>query len=60
MNKTIEELFFTENVWIRYEGKTLPVIPSTKSMQYKTVLNDKLINYTIKLDFAFDKLNNVR
>jgi hypothetical protein len=60
MNATIEELFFTENVWIRYEGKTLPVIPSTKSMQYKTVLNDKLINYTIKLDFAFDKLNNVR
>jgi hypothetical protein len=60
MNATIEELFFTENVWIRYEGKTLPVIPSTKSMQYKTVLNDKLINYTIKLDFAFDKINNVR
>ena len=23
-------------------------------------LNDKLINYTIKLDFAFDKINNVR
>ena len=60
MNQTIEELFFTENVWIRYENKTLPVIPATKSMQYKTVLNDKLINYTIKLDFAFDKINNVR
>lgn len=60
MNQTIEELFFTENVWIRHEGKTLPVIPSTKTMQYKTVLNDKLINYTIKLDFAFDKINNVR
>ena len=60
MNQTIEELFFTENAWIEYEGEILPVIPSTKTLQYKTSLNDKLINYTIKLDFAFDKINNVR
>ena len=60
MNQTIEELFFTENVWIRYEGKTLPVIPKTKALQYKTSLNDKLINYTVDFDFAFDKINNVR
>ena len=60
MNQTIEELFFSENVWIRYEGKTLPIIPSTKSLQYKIVLNDKLINYTVDFEFAFDKINNVR
>ena len=60
INQTIEELFFTENVWIRYEGKTLPIIPKTKSLQYKTSLNDKLINYTVDFDFAFDKINNVR
>ena len=60
MNKTIEELFLSENVWIRYEGKTLPVLPGSKSLQFKTVLNDKLINYTIDFDFAFDKINNIR
>ncbi len=60
MNQTIEELFFTENVWIRYESKTLPIIPKTKTLQYKTSLNDKLINYTVEFDFAFDKINNVR
>ena len=60
MNQTIEELFFSENVWIRYEGKTLPVIPASKSLQYKTVLNDKLINYTVDFEFAFDRINNVR
>lgn len=60
MNQTIEELFFSENVWIRYEGKTLPVIPASKSLQYKTVLNDKLINYTVNFEFAFDRINNVR
>jgi len=60
MNQTIEELFFSENVWIRYEGKTLPINPSSKSLQYKTVLNDKLINYTVDFEFAFDKINNIR
>ena len=60
MNQTIEELFFSENVWIRYEGKTLPVLPASKSLQYKTVLNDKLINYTVDFEFAFDRINNVR
>lgn len=60
MNQTIEELFYTENVWIRYESKTLPIIPKSKSLQYKTSLNDKLINYTVEFDFAFDRINNVR
>ena len=60
MNQTIEELFYSENVYIRYENKTLAVIPKSKSLQYKTSLNDKLINYTVEFDFAFDRINNVR
>ena len=60
MNETIEELFLSENVWIRYEGKTLPVIPTSKELAFKTSLNDKLTDYTINFDFAFDKVNNVR
>lgn len=60
MNQTIEQLFYSENVYIRYENKTLAVIPKSKSLQYKTVLNDKLINYTVNFDFAFDRINNVR
>tara|TARA_B110000285_G_scaffold203670_1_gene240005 strand:+ start:27749 stop:28738 length:990 start_codon:yes stop_codon:yes gene_type:complete len=60
MNQTIEQLFLSENVWIRYNNKTLPILPKTQSLEYKTVLNDKLINYTIDFDFAFDKINNVR
>ncbi len=56
----IEELFLTENAWIRIDSKTLPIIPKSKSMSMKTVLNDKLIDYTIDFDFAFNKINNVR
>mgnify|MGYP003644683916 CR=1 FL=1 len=60
MNSTIEELFLSENVWIRYENKTQPVIPKTKTLQFKTILNDRLINHTIDFEFAFNKINNVR
>ena len=60
MNETIEEMFLSENLWIRYNGKTLPIIPTTKNLQFKTVLNDKLIDYKVDFEFAFDKINNVR
>lgn len=57
---TIEELFLSENVWIRFDGKTLPIIPNSKSFTQKTSLNDKLIDYTVDFNFAFNKINNVR
>lgn len=60
MNKTVEELFLSENVWIRYENKTLPIIPVSQSLDFKTSLNDKLTNYNIEFEFAFDKINNIR
>ena len=60
LNQTIEELFLSENVWIRYESKTQPIIPKSKSFVFKTSLNDKLINHTIDFEFAFNKINNVR
>ena len=60
MNTTVEELLLSENIYIRYEGKTLPLLPLTKSMTHKTHLNDKMINYTLEFEFAFDKINNIR
>lgn len=59
-NSAIEELLFSDNVWIRYNGKTLPIIPKSKTLTYKTSVNDKLANYTLDFDFAFNKINNVR
>lgn len=59
-NSAIEELMLTENCWIRWEGKTLPVVPLTKNMTLKTSLNDKLIDYTIEFEFGYDKINNIR
>ena len=56
----IEELFLSEKVWIRYDGLTLPIIPTSKSLTFKTSVNDRLANYTVNFDFAFNKINNVR
>jgi len=60
MNQTIEELLYSENVYLIYESKTLAVVPKTKNLEYRTSLNDKLVNYTIQFDFAVDRINNVR
>jgi hypothetical protein len=59
-NSTIEELFLSENVFLRQDSKTLSVIPKTKTLTLKTSVNDKLANYTIEFEFAFNKINNVR
>ena len=59
-NSALEELFLSQSAWIRWDGKTLPVIISSKNMTLKTGLNDKLINYTVGFEFAFNKINNVR
>ena len=59
-NSAIEELFLSEACWIRWQGQTLSVIPKTKSLELKTSLNDKLANYTVEFEFAFNKINNVR
>lgn len=59
-NSVIEQMLMSEDIWINYENQTLPVIPTSKSLKYKTNLNDKLINYSFDFDFAFDKFNLIR
>jgi len=59
-NEVFRQLMLSEKVWVNYDGKTLPINISSSSLDYKTSLNDRLINYTIDVDFAFDKINNIR
>ena len=59
-NLAVEELLLSENVWIRWESRTLPVIVRTNDHTYKTSLNDKLINHTLDFEFAFSKINNIK
>jgi hypothetical protein len=60
LNSVIEELLQTEQCWILENSQTIPVVPRTSSLQFKTSLNDQLIQYTVEFDYAFDKINNIR
>ena len=70
MNETFEELMISEYVWLMDEsplaiGETLlsrviPVKLKDSSFTYKTGLNDRLINYTMNFEKAFDLANNIR
>ena len=59
-NEVFKELQLSENVWIEFDNKVLPVNIDSGGFDYKTSLNDKLINYTIDVSFAFDTINNIR
>lgn len=59
-NEVFKEMQLSEDCWIEVESQTLPINISGTSFAYKTHLNDKLINYTIEIDFAFDTINNIR
>ena len=61
-NDVISELMLSEQVWLMAtdSDEVLPVIPKTQSVTYKTSLNDRLVQYTIDFDYAFDKINTVR
>lgn len=61
-NKVIEELMLSEQVWMYRDGDSniTPIIPTTKQVTFKTSLNDRLVDYTINFDMAFDKINNIR
>ncbi len=61
-NDVIEELMLSEQVWLMATDseEVLPVIPKTQNLTYKTSINDRLVQYTIDFDYAFDKINSVR
>ena len=65
-NDYFEQLMLSEYVWIETTPKFSPYIATTSvqlktsTMSYKTQINDKLIEYTMEFEEAFDTINNVR
>ena len=62
-NEVIKQLMMSEQVWITKLTDTeevSAVIPKTQNVTYKTSLNDRLVQYTIDFEYAFDKINTVR
>ncbi len=59
-NEIFRQLSLSEELWITYGSDVLPVTLLSSELTYKTSLNDKLINYTMDVEFAFNKINNIR
>ena len=59
-NELFKQLILSERVWIEYDNKTLPILITSNSLGFKTSLNDRLIDYTIQVEFAYQTINNVR
>ena len=58
-NLLVEQMLLSEQVWLSLAEVVQPVVQSTKSLKYKTHVNDKLIQYTMEFDFSNSYLNNV-
>jgi hypothetical protein len=57
-NETFKQLFLSERVWI-YDGTFTPVNISNKQLEFKTRANDRLINYEVSFEYAYNDINNV-
>jgi len=56
MNSIIEEMLMSEDVYLERNGTFIPINVKTRSILYQTRKVDRLINYTLEYEFAFDKL----
>ena len=66
-NQFFEELLLSEYIWLEIKPNPksksnikVPVKVKTSSIEYKTSVNDRLIEYTIEFEEAFDYINNIR
>jgi len=65
-NCMFEELLLSNYVWMTRPStsgageEVVPVMVASSDLTYKTSLNEKLIEYTIEFEDAFDYINNVR
>ena len=59
-NEVIRQLMLSEQVWVYDGSEVKPITLDTKSVQFKTSVNDKLINYTFDFSYAFNKVNDMR
>ena len=58
INEAFKQLLYSERVWM-YNGNYIPLNVGKTSIEYKTRVNDRLINYEIDFDYAFNDINNI-
>ena len=57
--ENIKQLMLSEKVWIYLDGNKLPITIKNSDMVLKKAINEKLINYEIEIEFAYDIINTI-
>lgn len=57
--ENFKQLMLSEKVWIDNGADLLPVNIKNTELELKQSVNDKLINYTIEIEYSYDKINNI-
>jgi hypothetical protein len=64
LNQQFEELLLSEYIWLstfkKGSGVIIPVRVKTSTVAFKTSVNDRLIEYTMEFEEAYDYINNIR
>lgn len=58
-NEVFKQLMLSERVWILKNSIYTPIKIGSKSLEYKTRMKDRLINYEIEFEYAFNEVNNI-
>ena len=58
-NKLYEEALMSNKVYFYEDGALIPVNISSSSLEFKTRVNDRLVNYTIEFEYAYNQKQNV-
>lgn len=56
-NEVFRQFMLAEDVWIEYNGQTLPVNLKSSSHEFKTRIREGLISFEIDVELAYDKIN---
>jgi len=56
----IKQIMLSELIWAEIGVAVYPINVITSSLEKKTRTNDRLVNYSLDFEFAYDMINNVR
>ena len=63
-NEVFKQMMLSEKVWVtnitEAGEQVLPINVKTSNINYKTSLNDRLVEYTIEFDKSFNVINDIR
>lgn len=57
-NDNFTQLFLSNKVWQYEDGVYIPLKLGSKTIEYKSRVNDRLLNYNVEFEYAFNKINN--